>query len=158
MSWADGSSIHPFVNAWREHGHVQASGLHGVFHSIVPVWKAALIMGTCGTGPHQGTPRAGLPTGDSNELEPELSTTQLLVVAKVLLVNGYVSGFIGLWFESRAIVKMWLSGREDRALLRSNPSARPGLRSKSGRLRLPAHFLASRGGRGLGFFEGSPRR
>ena len=37
MSWADGSSIHPFVNAWREYGHVQASDLHGVFPSIVPV-------------------------------------------------------------------------------------------------------------------------
>lgn len=77
-SRADGSPIHPFVNAWRESGHVQAMSLHGLFLAIVPVREAAPIVLTCGTRPRHGWPRAGLPTGDSKVkvLESELSTTE----------------------------------------------------------------------------------
>jgi len=56
-------------------GRVQAIGLHGIFQAIVPVWKAAPITLTRGTRPRQGTTRAGLPTGGSKRVEPELSTT-----------------------------------------------------------------------------------
>jgi hypothetical protein len=84
ISRADGSPTHSFVNTWPlgfpEHsvgdagGRAQARGLHGLLLAIVPVQKAALIRLTCGDQPHQVPHRAGLRTGDSNDLEPELSS------------------------------------------------------------------------------------
>ena len=46
--WADGSPIHPFVNAWPTGSHVQVNDLHGVLSAIVPAMKVAPIMGTRG--------------------------------------------------------------------------------------------------------------
>jgi hypothetical protein len=154
-------SLREYVAAKR--GHIQAKGLHGIFHTIVPVWKAAPITGTWAKSrtrePLELASRPGIPNlWNRNCRQPKLHVAVNGSPRQWVTIDLYDAGLAIPCGSLAASPQCFLSGREDRALPRSNLSARPGLRSKRGRLRPPARFLASRRRLCLRPFEWSLRR
>lgn len=133
-----------FVNPRPANGRVQANGLHGSFVAIVPVEKAAPITDSRDAKSRQRPSRAGPLTGGSKmnwNRNCRQHTAGRYQSSPIACFNLVIRVRVEL-LESLGAVTMQSAGREDRALLRSNPSARSGLCAKGGRLRPSAHFFA----------------